>query len=174
MLSTIVLLPTSTDAGSHRLAAVLRTLACLVPPTMQGVVRDVTLLEVGKSADAAGIADEAGCRIVQAEDFGTALARCLADARSSWIFAVRAGAAPGRSFGEDVSAALEFPAEPLRALLLRQDRGALGRTIPSLAPVAGVITPRERLLGAPCRSFGEILRRARPARDLPIRVPRMG
>ena len=168
MLSTIVVtLPAPADA-SARAGALMRTLAALVPATVEGVVRDVTLLQVGDAASLAGIADEAGCHIVEERDFPAALARGVAGARSSWIFVVKAGTAPSRLFGEEAARALEGGLDADQSLLLReQPTGLLARLFPSLAPVAGVILPRDRLSGTPCAGFPDVVRRARRARTLP-------
>lgn len=168
MLSTIVVTsPAGADAGG-RAGALTRTLAALVPATVEGMVRDVTLLQVGGAASLAGIADEAGCRIVREADFSAALARAVAEARSSWIFLLKAGAVPSRLFGEEAARALEGGSEDGPSLLLReQPTSVLARWFPALAPVAGVILSRGRLSGAPCPSFVDVVRRARPARALP-------
>ncbi len=168
MLSTIVVTPPAAAGASGRAGALMRTLAALVPATVDGVVRDVTLLQVGDSGSLAEIADEAGCLVVEERDFPAALARGVARARSPWIFVVKAGTVPSRLFGEEAARALEGGLQAGHALLLReQPTGPLTRWFPSLAPVAGVILPRDRLAGAPCTSFADVVRRARPARALP-------
>lgn len=167
MLSAIVLTPPSDDAT--RLAgAVLRTLAALVPATIDGVLRDVTLLKVGDAGDIAGMADEAGCRLVEERDLPAALARGAASARSPWVFVVQAGTVPSRLFGEEAARALESRQTTGEALFLREaPTSLLARWFPSLAPVAGVILPRSRLAEIRCDSFTDLVRRARPARTLP-------
>lgn len=164
MLSTIVVLSPAAADASARAGALMRTLAALVPATVEGVVRDVTLLQVGDAAPLAAIADEAGCSVVQDSDFPAALARGVAGARSPWIFVVKAGVVPSRLFGEEVARALEGG----RAVVLREEPASLwARWFPSLAPVAGVVLPRDRIAEAPCASFADVVRRARPARALP-------
>lgn len=166
MLSAIILVPTHPINQRHPFGPLLRTLAALVPTTIEGTVRDVTLLSVGQSADAVNIADEAGCRIVQASDFAGGLGRCLAEARTPWICFLQPGTIPGATFGEDVAAALDEAAEPPRALLLRSGGGGLARYIPALSMIVGVIAPKDRLHAGGCASFADVLRRARPARSL--------
>lgn len=168
MLSTLVFAPPAADDAARRASALLRTLAALVPATVEGIVRDVTLLNVGEGQSFAEIADEAGCQLVAEQDFPAALARGVAGARSPWIFVVKAGTIPSRIFGEEAARALEGAVETGGALLLReQPSGLLGRLFPALAPVAGVILPRSRLAETRCASFAELVRRARPARSLP-------
>ena len=168
MLSTIVVTPPAAGTATARSRALMGTLAALVPAAVKGVVRDVTLLQVGDTASLAGIADEAGCHVVEDRDFPAALARGVAGARSSWIFVVKAGTVPSRLFGEEAARALEDGPEAGPTLLLRQQpTGLLARLFPSLAPVVGVILPRERLSGVPCADFADVVRRARRARTLP-------
>ena len=168
MLSTIVVTPAAAADAAGRARAFMRTLAALVPAAVEGVVRDVTLLQVGDGASLAGIADEAGCQVVEERDFPAALARGVAGARSPWIFVVKAGTVPSRCFGEEAARALEGGLPAGGALLLREQPTSLpARWFPSLAPVAGVILSRDRLSGAPCAGFADVVRRARPARTLP-------
>lgn len=167
MLSTIVLTPPTAVDATRAAGALLRTLAALVPAAMDGVVRDVTLLHLGDDAGMAGIADEAGCQIVEEKDFPAALARGIAGARSPWIFVVKAGTVPSRLFGEEALRALGGSLGGDGALLLRETPTGLARWIPWLAPVAGVILPRARLAEGRCASFADVVRRARPARSLP-------
>ena len=168
MLSTIVVTPSAAADAAGRAGALMRTLAALVPATVDGVVRDVTLLQVGDAASLAGIADEAGCHVVEERDFPAALARGVAGARSPWIFVVKAGTVPSRLFSEEAAQAIAGGLEAGSALLLReQPTTLLARWFPSLAPVAGVILQRDRLAGAPCAGFADVVRRARPARTLP-------
>lgn len=167
MISTLVVTPPAAVDAPHRAHALLRTLAALVPATIEGVVRDVTLLQVGEGS-LAGIADEAGCHMVEEGDFPAALARGVAGARASWIFVVKAGTVPSRLFGEEALRALEGSPEPGDTVVLReQPRGFLSRWFPSLAPVAGVILPRARLAELRCTSFADVVRRAGRARTLP-------
>lgn len=168
MLSTIVVTPSAAADATCRAGAFMRTLAALVPAAVEGVVRDVTLLQVGGAVSLAGVADEAGCHVIEEHDFPAALARGVAGARSPWIFVVKAGTVPSRLFGEEAARALVGGVEAGRALLLReQPTNLLTRWFPSLAPVAGVILQRDRLSSAPCAGFADVVRRARPARTLP-------
>ena len=156
MLSTIVVTPSAAADATGRAGAFLRTLAALVPAAVEGVVRDVTLLQVGDAASLAGIADEAGCHVVEERDFPAALARGVAGARGPWIFVVKAGTVPSRLFGEETARALDGGLEVGTALLLReQPTSLLARWFPSLAPS----------LASSCRATGSP---ARPATASPM------
>ncbi|MGI3900042.1 MAG: hypothetical protein ACRYGP_19350 [Janthinobacterium lividum] len=167
MISTLVVTTPAAVDAPRRASAFLRTLAALVPATIEGVVRDVTLVQVGQGS-LAHIADEAGCQMVEEGNFPAALARGVAGARSSWIFVVQAGTVPSPLFGEEAARALEGSPETGSALVLReQPRGLLSRWFPSLAPVAGIILPRARLAEFRCTSFADVVRRAGRSRTLP-------
>ena len=167
MLSTIVFSPPASANGARPSGPLLRTLAALVPATIEGVVRDVTLLQIGVDGGVSTIADEAGCRFVEEKDFPAALARGVAAARSPWIFVVKAGAVPSRIFGEEAARALDEGSSQDGVLLLRESPLGLARWFPSLAPVVGIILTRDRLAETRCTSFAELVRQARPARTLP-------
>ncbi len=170
MLSAIILVPPKPASPKHPYGPLLRTLAALVPITVEGTVRDVTLLVVGENRDVENIADEAGCRVAQAADFGTGLRQSLAASRSDWICLLLAGTIPGPTFGEDVSTALDEAEDFGRALFLRSGGGLLGRYIPAFSTIAGIIAPKTRLASAACGSFADVVRCARPARSLPSSV----
>ncbi len=167
MLSTLVFSPPVSPTGARPFGPLLRTLAALVPATIEGVVRDVTLLQIGVEGGVSTIADEAGCRFVEEEDFMAALARGVAAARSPWVFVVKAGAVPSRIFGEEAARALDEASGQDGVLLLRASPLGWARWFPSLAPVVGIILPRARLAETRCTSFAELVRRTRPARTLP-------
>lgn len=174
MLSTIVFSPPAPAGATLAAGPLLRTLAALVPATIEGVVRDVTLLQVGSAGGIAGIADEAGCQFVAEADFPAALARSVAGARAPWVFVVAAGTVPSRIFGEEAARALDASVDRGGALLLRQVPTGLARWVPSLAPVVGVIMPRARLAQARCSGFADVVRLARPARTLPTAADARG
>ena len=170
MLSTIIVPPSARGDGRASCVPLVRTLAALVPATVAGTIRDVTVLLVGRSPEAVAIADEAGCLLVESEDFGDAMRQALASARASWVLVLKAGAAPSRDFGDDVADALEGAATPPSALMLREDQAGWRRVLPSFAPVAGVIVPRHVLTNGRFRDFADVRRRVGSARTLPTRV----
>lgn len=170
MLSVIVIVPPRADRA-RPFAPLLRTLAALVTASVDGMVRDVTLLALGPVDDVAGIADEAGCGVIAGDDFGTAMTRSLRLAKSAWVCVMQAGTVPGATFVEDVASALAQNGDPPQALLLRGEGRAFGRLFPRLATVAGVIAPRARLNEGPApASFADLVRRSRPVRTLVGRV----
>ncbi len=66
------------DCGpeDHWLAA---TLAPLIPGAVEGLVREVVLVDRGMGDNARKVSDHAGCRIVAAEDFRDAIETARGD-----------------------------------------------------------------------------------------------
>ncbi|NDV86010.1 glycosyl transferase family 2 [Aurantimonas aggregata] len=67
---------------------VAATLATLVPGAVEGVVREVVLVDRGMSAESRKVADHAGCRIVAAAD----LRQAVTAARGEWLLMLEPGA----------------------------------------------------------------------------------
>lgn len=78
MISVIV-----TARDERKLA---RSLAALVPAAVEGLVREVSVIDLGSQKGIAMIAEAAGCRLVRNEaDLAGALARTAAEARSPFL-----------------------------------------------------------------------------------------
>lgn len=85
MLSVII--PT---LNSERM--LVPTLAMLVPGAMNGVVREVTIVDGGSTDATLAIADAAGCAVVvSSAPLGGRLNAAAAAARSPWLMFLRAG-----------------------------------------------------------------------------------
>ena len=170
MLSTFVLMPAPIGA-TQALGSLVRTLGALVPAIVEGVVRDVTVISSVADDEIRRITDHAGCGLVENPDFDMALRECIAQARSTMVFLLRAGAYLNREFIDE--AAREFGPEQAvqgRPLLLREapDR-LMTRVMPDLAPVAGLIAPMATL-AAPIKNFDALVRRQRTALTLQARA----
>jgi hypothetical protein len=64
------------------------TLATLVPGAVEGVVRDVVLIDRGMTSASRKVADHAGCRVVSADDLRAAVEA----ARGEWLLLLEPGA----------------------------------------------------------------------------------
>ena len=64
------------------------TLATLVPGAVEGIVREVVLVDRGMGEDARKVADHAGCRIVASKD----LREALKTAKGEWLMFLEPGA----------------------------------------------------------------------------------
>ena len=174
MLSTLVLMPPLPGApSSAALGALVRTLVSLVPATVEGVVRDVTVLAPGADDGVRRVTDHAGCALVACGAFEAAFAQALGDARSERLFILRAGAAFDRGFVDEIAMLLgPTRSEPETVWLLRESPdGMLSRLLPARAPVAGVIARRDTPgLAAPVMGFADLVRRLRRARTVSSRA----
>jgi glycosyltransferase involved in cell wall biosynthesis len=88
--------------------ALVPTLAALFPGVMAGMIREVIVADGGSTDETEQIADIAGCRFTAStEPLGTRLKAAAASARGSWLMFLRAGAVPGPSWVDEVSAFVE-------------------------------------------------------------------
>ena len=111
------------EAGADP-AALGATLATLVPGAIEGLVREVVVVDRGLDAATREVADDAGCRIVS----GAALADAIRMARGEWLLLLEPGArlSPGwiDSVGAHFGDAAAGPRSPRAARFsrARQDR----------------------------------------------------
>ena len=71
---------------------VVRTLSCLVPGVVAGVVREVILADSGSSDGTEQVADIAGCRFMTVTgSLGTRLRKAAEQARGPWLLFLRPG-----------------------------------------------------------------------------------
>lgn len=172
MLSALVLAPFFSGRTVPAPGAVVRTLAALVPATVEGLVRDVTLLAPSGDEGLRTVAEHAGCGLVEAKAFRNGFGQALTLAKQPVLFVVRAGAAFDRGFLSEVAAILgpDGGGEGDPCFLLRQaPEGFAARILPDLAPVAGLIASRGRLSGS-AADFADVVRRAGRTRTLTSRA----
>lgn len=111
------------EAGADQ-AALGATLATLVPGAIEGLVREVVVVDRGFDAGTRTVADGAGCRIVP----GAALADAIRLARGEWLLLLEPGARLSAGWLESVGAHLGDAAAGLgtprtaRFSRARQDR----------------------------------------------------
>lgn len=169
MLSTLVLLPPTTD-GAPALGALVRTLAALVPFSIEGLVRDVTVVAAGDDDGLRRVADHAGCAYEAGPPFAGAFKTAVDGARSETVFVLRAGATLDRGMVDEIAALLGPGSGPIDAVfLLRQTAEGWARLFPATAPVVGIMAPRRRL-GAPVRDFDHLVRQFRRGKTLASRA----
>ncbi len=172
MLSALLLAPPFSNGTAPATAPVVRTLGALVPAVVEGLVRDVTVLARRGDEGLRAVAEHAGCRLVEADAFRAGLAEALALAKQRAVFALRAGTAFDRGFLDEVAGLLgpDRAETGLAPVLLRQvPEGLATRLLPDLAPVAGLIAPRERLSG-PAADFAGLVKVIGKARTLASRA----
>lgn len=119
----------------------MRTLASLIDACVAGLLADATLVGPPDSG-LGGIADEAGCGLIEAVDARSGLARALPGMRYPHVLVMRAGHAPERGFVDELRDAMDF-GERDRALVLRAAPSSLlTRLMPRLAEPVGLVAPR--------------------------------
>ena len=146
----------------------MRTLSSLVPAAVEGVVRDVTLAAPAGRAGMRKIADHAGCELIEGPDVATLFRRAFESTRNPTIFAIRAERAPEHGFADELGDMLA--GGDAAAIMRENPRSLLTRLFPGMAPVAGVIARRDKLLRAPSQTFGSLARQARATQTLRARA----
>jgi hypothetical protein len=123
--------------------ALVATLAALFPGVMAGIVREVIVADGGSEDETEQVADIAGCRFTAStEPLGTRLKGAAATARGTWLMFLRAGAVPGQSWIDEVTAFVEQngghdqPRGAVFALDANRFAAAL-RRLPGLLPLPG-------------------------------------
>jgi hypothetical protein len=173
MLSTIVFCENKPASPPGRdLAEVLaRTLASLVTAKVEGLIGDVRIAGPG-GRNLGNLANHAGCALIEADWLGLALQA----ARGPDVFLLRCGLAPEAGFIEEAGDFLaKNTKDKSRAACLRAaPESFLERVFLSLAPVAGLIAPRELILRAPRGVFPKLARCIGPAATFQTRARRIG
>jgi len=164
VLSVIVLCEESAGRGEPRnrdpAEALVRTLASLVRANVDGLLRDV-LVAGPEDHGLDLIADHAGCGLVQATTEAAWLRRALEAARGPDLLLLRSGHAPGLGFIEeagDFVSARGSTSRTRTARLYVAPEAFLERLFPRLAPLAGLIAPRDLCLQAPPSTFKSLVR----------------
>jgi hypothetical protein len=176
MLSTIVFCEDWPAGRPGRdLAEVLtRTLASLVTAKVEGLLGDVRI--AGPAGRNLGnLANHAGCALVEAENEMDWLGLALQAARGPDVFLLRCGRAPEAGFIEEAGDFLagNIKDQPRAACLRAVPESFFERIFPSLAPVAGLIASRDRMLGAPRGGFAKLADCIGPAATFHARARRI-
>ena len=145
----------------------VRTLAALVPATVEGLVRDVAVLLCRDDPMLADVADHAGCTLVRAETFAAALRLGASQARCRFLLVTQAGVSVERGFIEELvrlMPGLGTTERPPGYLLKTAPSRFRERLFPGLAPDVAVLVPRANLLTTTAAGFRGLVRDNRPMR----------
>ena len=151
MLSIIIETTNHEDALS-------RTLLPLVSGAVQGLVRDVIVLDHGSNDQTTRVAEQAGCSIVS----GIPLIECISRARGDWLLLLEPGARVSASWVESVARHCAISQSPARFSRSLEGRPAFFSRIMrrDTALVDGLlITKRQALAHAKSASTSEALAR---------------
>ena len=177
MLSTIVFCEDKPASAPGRdLAEVLaRTLASLVTAKVEGLLGDVRV--AGPAEKGLGVVtNHAGCALIEAESEAEWIYLALQAARGPDVLLLRCGRAPEAGFIEEAGDFLaKNTKDKSRAASLRAaPESFLERVFLSLAPVAGLIASRDRMLSAPRGGIAKLARCIGPAATFRTRARRIG
>ena len=149
----------------------VRTLASLVPATVEGVVRDLCLVGPAAKAGLADVADHAGCVYRTAERIPDSIRLGTRELRCPCVLVTFAGAVFDRPFVEELSSLLPTLDDAEGTYILRAVRHDLiGRVFPSIGLVAGVLAQRTWLEATQAATMDALARSAKPRRDFKTRV----
>ena len=119
---------------------VVRTLSCLIPGVIAGVVREVILADSGSGDGTEQVADVAGCRFMALPGpLGGRLRAAAAEARGPWLLFLRPGSVLEATWTAEVE----------RFWMLASDKDA---------PLAAVFQPEIYRVQSPGAQFWQLLR----------------
>jgi hypothetical protein len=169
MLSAVLIALDSPEAPLRR-EAVARSLGSLIESCLQGLVADAIIVAQA-TRDLEGLADEAGCALIQAP-CGDGVAQALKAARRDHVFLLLAGFAVERGFVEEAQDFFAY-GDKSRARTLRAAPDSLiTRLAPGLARPVGLIAAKSALAVANSADFRRLARKLRGA-DLTSRARRV-
>ena len=171
MISAIVLVsdPRRSDDVDHVHEIVVRSLVWLVSAVVAGVVRDVTLAgpaDIGLAA----VADQIGCKVVEADDEAERLVAAAIGSRDARLLVMRSGYQPDVNLTAEIEAFVRRSEPDAAALVLAVPEDALTRLLPGRAPVIGLLVPRAHVEAV---DFSRLVRRTRRAARLRARATRI-
>jgi len=177
MLSTIVFCEDKQFGKARADIAVLlaRTLACLVPAKVDGILCDVSIAGPAK-AGLGLVAHHAGCGFIESENESARLRLALEAARGPKVFLLCCGHVPEPEFIDEVNDLLASTAagKLQAAQLLAAPESMFERLFPSRARVAGIIASRVSLLCQPYEGFQALARSLGSPATLRTRARRIG
>jgi hypothetical protein len=142
-----------------------RSLASLVDACVHGLVADAILVGAPQ-VSLGGIADEAGCALIETPDAAAGLSAALKAARRDYVFVLAAGYAVDRSFVEELGDLFAF-GNMTRARVLRAEPDSLvTRLTPRLAAPVGIMALKTDIAAA---SAGEVASLVRKLRAVDLR-----
>jgi len=169
MLSA-VLIAFDSPAAPLRREAVARSLGSLIDSCLQGLVADAIIVS-DPARDLEGVADEAGCALIEAPR-GLALAQALKAARRDHVFLLLAGFSVERGFAEEAQDIFAYGDGSRPRTLRSAPDSWLTRLAPGLARPVGLIAAKSALAAANSGDFPRLARKLGGA-DLTTRARRV-
>lgn len=153
MLTAILLAYPAPQAPLRR-DAIARSLGSLVESCVQGLVSDAVLVGAPETG-LGGIADEAGCTLIESRTAAEGLPAALAAARRDHVLLLAAGAAVERGFIDEINDALTYGPPDLAMALRLAPHSLLTQLAPGFSQVVGIVAPKAAI----CASGGADLAR---------------
>lgn len=171
MLSTIVLFEETPEklGKEARIEGLVRTLASLVSPHVEGILGDVKLAGP-KGYELERIADHAGCSLIE----GVSFAQVFENLRYQQFLLLRSGYALKPAFIEEAGDLIRFnrgKSFPV-VKLLAEPEDFIQRLLPGLAEIAGLIAPKSLGLEVSCGSLSALMRKKQGSQTLRTRARR--
>jgi hypothetical protein len=156
-----------------RIEGLVRTLASLVTPHVEGILGDVTIIgPAGWELDR--IADYAGCALLEQEGETLGFRRIFENLRYEQFLLLRSGYALKAEFIEEAGDLVKFNrrSDSTKLKLLSEPEDFVQRLFPGAAKIAGVIAPRSWALENSCCALSALMRKRRLFRSLRTRARR--
>lgn len=149
----------------------VRTLASFVPPTVDGLVRDLCLAGPAGDVALAQVADHAGCGYVRSADGAEALRLGGQSLRCSFVLVAGCGLILDRPVADELTSLLPtLDAEPPAYVVKAVRLDLVGRLLPSSARTAAVLVPRLSLQASRAKTLEQLARHKGPKRTLKARA----
>ncbi|MGD9543659.1 MAG: transposase [Methylocystis sp.] len=166
-----MLIASDSPEAPLRRETVARSLGSLVESCVQGVVADALIISApGRGLD--GIADEAGCALIETPHAADGVAQALKMARRDHAFLLLAGFVVERGFAEETHDFFAYGDRSRARTLRLAPESLVTRIAPRLAQPVGLIAPKSALAAAEGADFARFVRKLR-ARDLTTRARRV-
>ncbi len=159
MISALVLADDASFSQPASADAVVRSLAALIPATIEGLVRDVSVAGLDGRRELFKIADHAGCELILSADHASLLPEALKASKCDLVFVLKAGFAPNAGYIDEIGDRFQSGRAPSALLMRAEPHSFWTRLMPQFSPVQGIVTQRARL-HAP-RHFSDLLRATR-------------
>lgn len=149
----------------------VRTLASFVPPTVDGLVRDLCLAGPAGDAALAQVADHAGCGYVRSANVAEALRLGGHGLRCSFVLVAGCGLILDRPITDELMSLLPtLDLEPSAYVVKAVRLDLVGRLLPSSARTAAVLVSRLSLEVSRAKTLEQLARRKGPKRTFKARA----